>query len=71
MMTDQHLPLLEATPMLAEMPLHQHVFSRDGMQQVSEPERGGKSRSSDSELFFRLWPGTSSEQTLRDTDANF
>lgn len=34
MMTDQHLPLLEATPMLAEMPLHQHVFSRDGMQQM-------------------------------------
>lgn len=37
MMTDQHLPLLEATPMLAEMPLYPHMISRD-MQQVSEPE---------------------------------
>ncbi|MCJ8733922.1 hypothetical protein PDJAM_G00229210 [Pangasius djambal] len=34
MMTDQHLPLLEATPMLAEMPLHPHMLSRDGMQQM-------------------------------------
>ncbi|XP_053361693.1 fibronectin type-III domain-containing protein 3A-like isoform X2 [Clarias gariepinus] len=34
MMTDQHLPLLEATPVLAEMPLHPHMLSRDGMQQM-------------------------------------
>ncbi|XP_046705382.1 fibronectin type-III domain-containing protein 3A-like isoform X1 [Silurus meridionalis] len=34
MMTDQHLPLLEATSMLAEMPLHPHMLSRDGMQQM-------------------------------------
>ncbi|KAK3535479.1 hypothetical protein QTP70_016899 [Hemibagrus guttatus] len=34
MMTDQHLPLLEATPMLAEMPLYPHMISRDGMQQM-------------------------------------
>ncbi|XP_017579026.1 fibronectin type-III domain-containing protein 3A-like [Pygocentrus nattereri] len=34
MMTDQHLPLLEATPMLAEVPLLPHVISGDGMQQM-------------------------------------
>ncbi|GAA6088461.1 fibronectin type-III domain-containing protein 3A-like isoform X1 [Tachysurus ichikawai] len=50
MMTDQHLPLLEATPMLAEMPLYPHMLSRDGMQQVSEPVRS-RPRSSDNKLF--------------------
>ncbi|XP_036425313.1 fibronectin type-III domain-containing protein 3A-like isoform X2 [Colossoma macropomum] len=34
MMTDQHLPLLEATPMLAEVPLLPHVINGDGMQQM-------------------------------------
>ncbi|KAL6480058.1 hypothetical protein MHYP_G00110910 [Metynnis hypsauchen] len=34
MMTDQHLPLLEATPMLAEVPLLPHVINGDSMQQM-------------------------------------
>ncbi|XP_072519123.1 fibronectin type-III domain-containing protein 3A-like isoform X2 [Salminus brasiliensis] len=34
MMTDQHLPLLEATPMLAEVPLLPHMINGDGMQQM-------------------------------------
>ncbi|XP_062856456.1 fibronectin type-III domain-containing protein 3A-like [Trichomycterus rosablanca] len=34
MMTDQHLPILEAAPMLADVPFHPHMLSGDAMQQM-------------------------------------
>ncbi|KAI4886925.1 hypothetical protein NFI96_030443 [Prochilodus magdalenae] len=36
MMTDQHLPLLEATPMLTDVPLLPHMINGDGMQQAAD-----------------------------------
>lgn len=66
MMTDQHLPLLEATPMLAEMPLHPHMLSRDGMQQVSDQNEETEIR----DWALLLFVTVSSENTLRKTNAN-